>query len=149
MKNYWHLHIGDSTQPHKKYAGTVKNCDFVIVVNFYTKSKTFWIFCVLIISVCKHSDFKFEGKQKCFQYVKNIPKKRVQPHFSQYFAHIKKILFAQSLKKSLSWNWKKKVEKKLKLKKKVLKVRVKIEKTKKPEMNNDTGKWRGVGSEQK
>ena len=39
-------------------------------------------------------------------------------------------MFAQSLKKSLSWNWKKKVEKKLKLKKKVLKVRVKIEKKK-------------------
>ena len=98
IENFWHLHIGDSTQPHKKYAGTVKNCDFVIVVNFYTVSKTFWIFCVLIISVCKHSDFKFEGKQKCFQYVKNIPKKKVQPHFSQYFAHIKKNLFALKFK---------------------------------------------------
>ena len=42
----------------------------------------------------------------------------------------KKVLKVQSFKKSLSWNWKKKVEKKLKLKKKVLKVRVKIEKKK-------------------
>ena len=40
VENSWHLHIGDSTQPHKKYAGTVKNCNFGIAVNFYTESKT-------------------------------------------------------------------------------------------------------------
>ena len=69
--------MGDSTKPLQKYAGIGENCNFVIIVNFYPVKGTF----------CKHSDFKFERKQKQFQYVKDIPKKRIQPCFSEYLLH--------------------------------------------------------------
>ena len=65
---------------------------------------------VLIILVCKHSDFQFERKQIFFQYVKKIPKNRVKPYFSEWFLIIeKKFVCAQIRNLSINPNNKHKI----------------------------------------
>ena len=55
-------------QPQQKYAGTGENCNIVTAAIFYPV--IFFLLKILmhIICICKHSDFKFQSKQKFCKY---------------------------------------------------------------------------------
>ena len=84
-RSSWNLTIWVAPPSHCKNLLRFCNCCHLLHCNT-NFLKNF----VLIIWVCKHSDFQFERKQKNFQYVKNIPKNRVKPYFSEWFLIIEK-----------------------------------------------------------
>ena len=72
-----HSHMGDFTQPQKKYAGTGKNCNIVIPVIIYPVMKTLRKFLCLSFGCASPQIFNSRAKKNNFANMLKIVQKSV------------------------------------------------------------------------